>query len=117
MKYCEKCGTELTDDARFCTYCGHKIDSKGMSNYSYSPYNEDISTANPTMITLSKVFMVLGSIVMGFMIIPLVWCVPMTIHYWRKVDNGENVSLTFKICTLLFCSFLGGIFMIFDHTN
>lgn len=25
MKYCEKCGTQLSDDAVFCNACGHKV--------------------------------------------------------------------------------------------
>ncbi len=32
MKYCAKCGTQLSDDARFCTACGAPCDGSGDNN-------------------------------------------------------------------------------------
>lgn len=50
-------------------------------------------------------------------LIPLLWIVPMTKAYTRKVKNGERVSIGFKVCTLLFCGVLAGIFMLCDTEN
>ena len=64
------------------------------------------------MKTAAKIFMILGTIISGFAIIPLLWCVPMTVSYCKKVKRNQHVGLGFKICSLLFVSFLGGIFML-----
>lgn len=59
--------------------------------------------------------MVICTVIMGFYLIPLAWCIPMTIIYFKKVNNGEEVSTAFKICCLLFVSLFAGIFMLCDR--
>ena len=59
--------------------------------------------------------MIIGTIFNAFFyLIPLAWCIPMTVIYFNKVKNGEEVSTAFKVCSLLFVSLLGGIFMLCD---
>ncbi len=65
-----------------------------------------------TMQTLALVFMILGTVLVGWMLVPLAWCLPMTISYAKKTKNGEHVSVGFKVASLLFVSPLGGIFML-----
>lgn len=103
MKFCTQCGNGLIEGAVFCTNCGCSIN--------YQP----VSRGNPTLQTVAKAFMVLGTVVLGILIIPLVWCLPMTIKYFRKVRNGEPVSVAFKVCTLLFVNQIAGIVMLCDY--
>lgn len=103
MKYCANCGTQVTDETVFCPNCGRSIDNNG------------VSTSNDsTLKTVAKVFMVIGTVVMGIAIIPLLWCVPMTISYFNKTKRGEPVSVGFKVCTLLFVNMIAGILMLCD---
>ena len=61
------------------------------------------------------VFMIIGTVFMGFSIIPLAWCLPMTIIYNRKIKNGEVVGTGFKVCSLLFVNTIAGILMLCDN--
>lgn len=108
MKYCTKCGNELIDEAVICTKCGCS------TGYQELVKNEQRQTSSGVR-TAAKVFMILGTVVMGIYIIPLAWCLPMTISYFNKTKRGETVSTGFKVCSLLFVSLLGGIFMLCDH--
>lgn len=65
-----------------------------------------------TLETLALVFMIIGTISIGWTIVPLAWCLPMTISYAKKTKNGQHVGTGFKIASLIFVSLLGGIFML-----
>ena len=67
--------------------------------------------------TAAKILMIIGTVVMGLYIIPLAWCIPMTISYCNKLKNNEPISTGFKICCLLFVSMIGGILMLCDKEN
>ena len=106
MKYCTKCGNELLDEAVICTKCGCAIDPKFMNKNKKSELS-----------TVAKAFMIISTVIMGFWfcLIPLAWCLPMTISYSNKVKNGENISNGFKVCCLLFVSVISGILMLCDN--
>lgn len=115
MKYCTKCGAQLNDDALYCSNCGNPVHKSEKAIYSDG--NKDTTKSNDIFVTLAKVFMVLGCIINGSMIIPLAWCIPMTVSYWRRVDDGEEISVAFKICAILFVSTIGGIMMLFSKDD
>lgn len=113
MRYCSHCGAELGDNDIFCGKCGAQVDYA-------NPSNEVLATASreltPTGLqTAAKVFMILSTIFMGFFIIPLIWCIPMTFSYCNKIKRGEKVGTGFAICALLFVNVLAGIFMLVDN--
>lgn len=113
MKYCSKCGTQLVDEAIVCIGCGCAVGS--------APIPASIVTVEAQkssgLTTAAKVFMVLGTVIMGLYILPLAWCIPMTVSYFKKVKNNQPISTGFKVCSLLFVSILGGIFMLCDKDN
>ena len=97
MKYCTKCGTPIADEAVICFGCGcSAVEAKKSSG----------------LATAARVFMVLGTVIMGLYILPLAWCIPMTVSYFKKVKNNQPISTGFKVCSLLFVSLLGGVFML-----
>ena len=115
MKYCSKCGTQLVDEAVVCTGCGCAVGSVP----SVAPATVAVAeeTKSSGLTTAAKVFMVLGTVIMGFYLLPLAWCIPMTVSYFKKVKNNQPISTGFKVCSLLFVSVLGGIFMLCDKDN
>ena len=107
MKYCTRCGTQLVDEAVVCIGCGCAV---GPLQY-YVPQVKRHSGWS----TAAKVLMVLGTIFMGIYIIPLAWCIPMTVVYFKKIKYNQPVNTSFAIWTMLFVSLLGGIFIICDN--
>ncbi len=106
MKYCSHCGNELLDEAVICPKCGCQVDIIKKDKTS-TPSDKEI------LKTVAKVFMIIGCVAgAAAFLIPLAWCIPMTVVYWRKVDNNEPVSVGFKVCTLLFVNLVAGILML-----
>ena len=97
----------MFDDAAVCVKCGRRAES-------VSPTVVQ-SGDDETMSTVIKIFLILGCIAQGWMLIPLAWCIPMTVSYFGKVKNHEKMGMGFKICTLLFVSVVAGILMLCDE--
>lgn len=132
--YCSKCGAEINDEAVICPKCGCETGYKKKS----------VDNTNETLRMIAKIFMLLSTIAIGFLsiiifvlnviefldferqmaeaipifllcIIPLAWCISMTVHYWKKVGRNEPVSTAFKVCTLIFVNTVSGILMLCDN--
>ncbi|MBO4422908.1 MAG: hypothetical protein J5879_05685 [Clostridia bacterium] len=69
-----------------------------------------------TLQKVSFIFMIIGCVSVGWMLIPLAWCIPMTIKYYKALKEGKALELpmAFKICTLIFVSLVSGIIMLID---
>lgn len=72
---------------------------------------------NSSLVTATKVFMIIGCIANAFFIIPLIWAIPMTISYFNAKNNDKTIGTGFKVCTLLFVSQIAGILMLCDSSN
>ncbi len=73
---------------------------------------QNVQKNNSGLITVIKVFLVLGCIAQGWMIIPLAWCLPITISSFKKMNAGQPIGTGMKVCTLLFVSLIAGICML-----
>ena len=107
MKYCTKCGTQIHDEAVVCTNCGCATGYYQAKSLPSGSQNEGLKTA-------TKVLMIVGTVftsLYGFFI-PLAWCLPMTLSYFKKIKNGEPISIGFKVCSLLFVNTIAGILML-----
>lgn len=105
MKYCSHCGKELDDDAIVCVNCGCK-----------APKSEAKQTELSNGLKLAaKILMIISTVIMGFALIPLAWCIPMTLTYCQKVERNEPISIAFKICILLFVNVIAGILLLIDE--
>lgn len=111
MKYCSHCGQALSENLNVCPVCG-KTNEPQASSAPQEPKESGLATA-------AKIFMILGTIVNAIsgVLIPLAWCLPMTISYCRKLKRGEPIGTGFKVCSLLFVSLVGGILMLCDKEN
>ena len=114
MKYCSHCGNQLLDEAVMCPKCGCMVEQTKGVKYAANHGSESNSS---TLKTVAKVFMIISTVIMGLYIIPLAWCLPMTLSYSRKIRDGEPVSTGFKVCCLLFVNIVAGILMLCDHDD
>ena len=67
--------------------------------------------------TAAKIFMIIATVVQGIYILPLAWCLPMTLSYCKKVKNNQPIGIGFKICSLLFVNTIAGILMLCDKDH
>lgn len=111
MKYCSHCGNEIMDEAVICPKCGCPVSS---NQTVVTPNKVVKDDSSQIMKTIAKIFMVIGCISTGWVLIPLAWTLPMTISYFKKVDNGEKCTTGFKICSLIFVNLIAGILMLVD---
>lgn len=105
MKFCSHCGKEIVDEAVICPNCGCSVEEN-------KPVEKKASNDSNVMEILIKVFACIGIASVGWSIIPLAWCIPMTVHIFKKFKAKEPFSLGFKICTLLFLSMVAGILLL-----
>ena len=103
--YCSKCGAEINDEAVICPKCGCETGYKKKS----------VDNTNEILRMVAKILMLISTIAFGIFILPLAWCIPMTVHYWKKVGRNEPVSTAFKVCTLIFVNTVSGILMLCDN--
>ena len=57
----------------------------------------------------------LSTIAMGWLLIPLCWCIPMTVSVYKAYKGEKDLSTGFKVCTLLFVNLVGGILLLCDN--
>ncbi len=102
MKYCSHCGHEVNDEAEICVNCGCRVSRKSSS---------DSDTKN-TLGLIAKILMIISCVTCGFFLLPLAWCIPMTLAVSRKLQNNEPISVGLKVCTLLFVNTVAGILLL-----
>ena len=105
MKYCTNCGNELFDEAVICPKCG----------YPTAEFYLQLKSNNikpNTSYFVVKIFMIIATVINGLYILPLAWCIPMTVNFCKKYDKGIPISTGFKVCTLLFVNFVSGILLL-----
>ncbi len=117
MKYCSVCGKELNDDASYCDKCGAKTSDVGTNDVARNENGTVIAKHDETLSLLAKILMILSCIGGAIALIPLAWCIPMTVSYWRAVEENRPVSTGFKVCTLIFVNIIAGILMLCDNKN
>lgn len=129
MKYCTHCGSEIADEAVICVHCGCAVNERKSADKERN--NTLGKVALIFMIVMGCILRTLGGLVEGLVamsgdaevmataigtiigsFIPLIWSIPMTISFKRKLRDGEYVSTAFKVCTLLFVSLVAGILML-----
>ncbi|MBR6050061.1 MAG: zinc-ribbon domain-containing protein [Clostridia bacterium] len=109
MKYCTHCGNQLDDAAVICPKCGCAVDGQKTA---------EVANGEKKFTGLQLaafILMIISTVSIGWMLIPLAWCIPMTISYYNSIKNGRPVSLGLKVCTLLFVNLISGILMLCDN--
>ncbi len=99
MRYCSHCGAEVSDDQFVCVKCGHQL-------------NNVVKKDNSGLEIAAKVFLIIACVIMGMWLIPLAWCIPMTVSICNSMKENRPISTGMKVCTLLFVSVIAGILLL-----
>ncbi|MBE6662589.1 MAG: hypothetical protein E7606_04830 [Ruminococcaceae bacterium] len=108
MKYCVHCGAELHDEAVICVKCGCSVEP---------PKSAEVETVNDTLSIVIKVFLIIGCIAQGWMILPLAWCLPITISIFTAFKNKRPIGTGLKVCALLFVNLIAGVCLLCADNN
>ena len=114
---CPKCGEVLPEGSRFCPKCGAQltetVEAEPVKDFAKAeePVRE-VNSTNDTLILIAKILMLIGTIGLGFLLIPLIWCVPMTVHVFRCHSQKRPIGVGFKVCVLLFVSLISGVLLL-----
>ena len=113
-KYCTKCGAEMNATDRFCPMCGTDNEQSVVTNN--ATYQKDAGDYDVLML-IGFILMVVSTVSLGFLIIPLAWMIPLTVHSYHCMKERREMSLGAKICILIFCNLISGIlFLVADST-
>lgn len=97
--FCTHCGAEVHDEAVVCMKCGCRIEKPAAQ----------VKTEDDTLSIVIKVFLIIGCISSGWLLLPLAWCIPITVKVFNCLKRGLPISTGIKVCTLLFVSMIAGI--------
>lgn len=94
--------------------------SQGDAQYAQAQYVAEQQTYGPMQISSSDrtlrlvafIFMLISTIGTCWLILPLAWMIPMSVHCWGLYKGTKANSVAFGVCTLLFVSLVGGILLL-----
>lgn len=110
MKYCTKCGTELTDDTAFCPNCGTASQTanteSGAQNNNQNAPDPKPAPAVETKKTSNALILGIVAIVAAFVpplntISPIVSIIGIVFGAKEAKASGEKVGLILSICSLI----------------
>jgi hypothetical protein len=98
----------------FCGNCGVPVAGQAAEaeRVYVPPYYDQPRRRDDGMVTVAKVFLILGCIGFGAFLIPLAWCIPITVSIFRKLNSGEPIDTGLKVCALLFVNLIAGILLL-----
>lgn len=108
MKYCVHCGGEICEEAIICVKCGRAVQKECMPV---------AAEPDDTMAVVVKVFLIIGCVAQGWLLLPLAWCLPITISVFNSMKEKRPVSTGLSVCTLLFVNLIAGICLLCMENN
>ena len=108
MKYCVHCGGEIQEEAVVCIKCGRAV-RKEISSVA--------AEQDDTMSIIIKVFLIIGCVIQGWLLLPLAWCLPITISVFNCMKEKRPVSTGLSVCSLLFVNLIAGICLLCMENN
>ena len=141
MKYCERCGQKLLDEAIMCPACGALVKPPKQPNKDKQKHSKrDEGYYKTPMIlffmryAIHFAFFLLWILIVllcfdyfsqrenvvelllksfGIMMFPLVWLIPSYMYVRAKERKDERVPMLFKVFVFVFCSFISGTCLVF----
>ncbi len=70
-----------------------------------------------TMRLIAFIFCLVTCVTIGWALIPLAWCIPMTVRAYGIWKGTKPNTTAFGVCTLIFVSLVSGILLLVSEKN
>lgn len=77
----------------------------------------EMTDSDRTLRLIAFIFNLLSTIAVCWLIIPLIWMVPMTVISWGIYKGTKPNTVAFGVCTLIFMSIVSGILLLVSTKN
>ena len=74
--------------------------------------DEPMSSTDQTLRLINFILCVISCVASCWLIVPLAWMVPMTVHSWGIYKGTKANTVAFGVCTLIFTNLIGGILLL-----
>lgn len=78
----------------------------------YAPYAPAPDNTDSMLRLVAFIFAVLGTVSVGWLLIPLAWMIPMTVHAWGIYKGTKANTVAFGVCSLIFLNLVAGILLL-----
>lgn len=80
----------------------------------YDPSGQiyEVSSQDKTLRLINFIFCIISAAASCWLILPLAWMIPMTVHSWSIYKGKKPNTVAFGVCTLIFVSIVGGILLL-----
>lgn len=109
--------TEADSAQQQVAYNNSASGQSATSQVYYQQPTQSASSNDQTLRMIAFIFCVIGTVSIGWAIIPLAWMLPMTIHSWGIYKGTKNNTTAFGVCTLIFLSLVGGILLLISKKD
>jgi hypothetical protein len=80
-----------------------------------------VSPAKPmydeALVIIVKIFLILGCLSQCWLLLPLLWCIPLTVSVFNSFRDGRPIGTGTKVCVLLFVNLIAGICLLVMNEN
>lgn len=83
----------------------------------YPQESNCVDSSDQTLRLVAFVFCIISTVSVGWLIIPLIWMVPMSVHCWGIYKGTKPNTVAFAVCTLIFLDFVSGILLLVSKKN
>lgn len=80
--------------------------------YDLSGQIYEVSSQDKTLRLINFIFCIISAAASCWLILPLAWMIPMTVHSWNIYKGKKPNTIAFGVCTLIFVSIVGGILLL-----
>lgn len=81
----------------------------------YYPYSRPAPAPTRSGTVLAAfIFALITTILLGYLVVPLAWMIPMTVMMWGMYKGTRQNSVAFGVCSLLFVNMISGILLLVD---
>lgn len=77
-----------------------------------APYRRALNQTDQTLRLIAFILNLLTVVALCWLIVPLAWTIPMTVHSWGIYKGTKPNTVAFGICTLIFVDIISGVLLL-----